>query len=346
MLAVGVEDNGDAALSGATGAARTVNVGFAVVGEVMLHDQLDIGNVQATGGNIGGNQNAGASGTEALERTFALALRQIAVNRLGLETAMNQLECEFVAITFGAGEDDGAFRALHGQEIREDSGASGRIDLDRKMGRCRLRGVLITDKIDLDWTAQIASSQLVHPARNGCREQHRLTVLRGKLEDLLDGLLEAHGEHLVGLVQDRDLQFVESERTATEVIDHTTGRTHNDVHAALQVTFLRRVTGAAINRGRGKVRGARLEFSRNLLGEFTGRGEDQGARLAATLTGNLQPGGDGQTERKRFASAGAGATKNVLALKRVRQGLFLNRRGCRDASSIQAQEHARREREV
>jgi hypothetical protein len=71
------------------------------------------------------------------------------------------------------------------------------------------------------------------------------------------------------------------------VIDHATRRADNDVHTALQVTFLRRVTRATVNRGRGKVRGARLEFSRNLLGEFTGRRQDQGARLAATLTGNL-----------------------------------------------------------
>jgi hypothetical protein len=100
---------------------------------------------------------------------------------------------------------------LHGQKIREHFRPGGGTDLDRHVRGRRLCGVLFANQIDLDRAAQVASGQFIHPTRNRCREQHRLAVLWGKLEDLLDGLLEAHRKHLVGLVQDRDLQFVETE---------------------------------------------------------------------------------------------------------------------------------------
>ena len=70
------------------------------------------------------------------------------------------------------------------------------------------------------------------------------------VEDRLDVVGEAHVEHLVGLVEDDDLDVVERERAAADVIDARPGRGDDDVHAAVELS-------AAGGRSAGRRRSAR-----------------------------------------------------------------------------------------
>ncbi len=58
---------------------------------------------------------------------------------------------------------------------------------------------------------------------------------------------EAHVEHLVGLVEDEDLDLVEAQRALVEMIDETAGRRYEDVDAAHQAVDLGADRDAAEN---------------------------------------------------------------------------------------------------
>ena len=60
-----------------------VNVVLAVVGVVVVDDELNIVHVEATGGNISGNEDGGGSGLELFKDPVPLLLLLVAVDAHG-----------------------------------------------------------------------------------------------------------------------------------------------------------------------------------------------------------------------------------------------------------------------
>ena len=75
---------------------------------------------------------------------------------------------------------------------------------------------------DLDRIVQVLLGDLADRRRHRRREQRHLLVLRSVGEDALDVLLEAHLEHLVGLVENEVLELGQVERALLQVVDDTT----------------------------------------------------------------------------------------------------------------------------
>src|SRR5207253_2049228 len=105
------------------------------------------------------------------------------------------------------------------------------------------------------------------------REQHRLAQFGRLAEDPLDVGQEAQVEHLVGLVQDQDLDVAEVEHTPIGQVQQASRRTDDDVDAALQRVQLRLVRNTAVH-GQdpdGTHGGGGLEVLGDLDGQFPGR---------------------------------------------------------------------------
>ena len=99
-------------------------------------------------------------------------------------------------------------------------------------------------------------------------------------QDRLEVLGEAHVEHLVGLVEDDDLDAVEPQAAALEVVDRAAGRRDDDVDAAPQAAQLLADRLAAVDR---QDAGAHLaavlverlgDLHRELAGRARGRAPD------------------------------------------------------------------------
>ena len=71
----------DALGAGASGTSDAVNEVFRHLGQVVVDDVSDVVHVQATGGDVGGNQNLRSAILESAERVVALRLRTVAVNQ-------------------------------------------------------------------------------------------------------------------------------------------------------------------------------------------------------------------------------------------------------------------------
>ena len=86
-LAVHRRDQRDrgAQQTGAAGAADAVNVIIGMVRNVEIEDVADGRNVEAAGGDVGGDQKLGFAATEGFQRRGARRLVEIAVQRHGVE---------------------------------------------------------------------------------------------------------------------------------------------------------------------------------------------------------------------------------------------------------------------
>src|SRR5699024_11025679 len=73
---------------------------------------LDVVDVDAAGGDIGGHEHVDLALAEGFQRLFALRLAEVAVQGPDREPAIAEFGGQFVGRAFGAGEDDGASASL------------------------------------------------------------------------------------------------------------------------------------------------------------------------------------------------------------------------------------------
>jgi hypothetical protein len=87
--------------------------------------------------------------------------------------------------------------------------------------------------LDLDALRIVREPLDQHPDWPGhcCREEDRLPFFRQGLQDHLDVLSKAHIQHNVGLIKDDGMELIQSQRFATHMIHHTTGRPNHDLSA-------------------------------------------------------------------------------------------------------------------
>ena len=131
---------------------------------------------------------------------------------------------------------------------------------------------------------------------------------------------KAHVEHAVGFVQHQHLHGGEIKFALLLQVEKTTRGSHQNIDALLDARDLGVHTHTAKNYGGGQLQIFAICAHRlfNLCREFTGRGEHQGAHtvdakfvLGAATHGELVQ--HGQGKGSRFACAGLGAGKQVLA---------------------------------
>ena len=82
-----------------------MDVGIDFFGRLELNNEIDLGNIEASCCNIGGNQAFEISCLEALEGNFSLLLRNISMKHLSFLLEVG-LEEDLVCFLFGLAEDD------------------------------------------------------------------------------------------------------------------------------------------------------------------------------------------------------------------------------------------------
>jgi hypothetical protein len=70
-----------------------------------VDDEAHVGHIEATGGYVGGDADAGATVTKGLQRTVALVLLEFAGERYGGKTTLLQVGVK-VADSFARGAED------------------------------------------------------------------------------------------------------------------------------------------------------------------------------------------------------------------------------------------------
>ncbi len=106
-LAAGDEGEGSAGGAHAGGASDAVDVDFGVFGDVVVDDVGDLVDVDAAGGEVGGDEDVDFAGFEAAHDAFAFVLHEVAVDGGGGDAVAFEAFGDFIDGAFGAAEDDG-----------------------------------------------------------------------------------------------------------------------------------------------------------------------------------------------------------------------------------------------
>ena len=105
----------------------------------------------------------------------------------------------------------------------------------RRHEECYLQRELVLLHEDSHGVAHEVLSDVVHVAGHGGGKQAHLNLLRHKLEYIINLILEAAREHLVGLVEDEHLDVAGAKGAAVDHVVHAAGGADNDVNALLQL---------------------------------------------------------------------------------------------------------------
>src|SRR5579859_7811941 len=99
---------GGAALTGAAGAADTMDKVFGDVGQIVVDDVRDVLDVDAASGNVSGHEHAILPALEPREGGSTLRLRAVAVNHGGVDALTVQVLGDAFGAALGARENKAA----------------------------------------------------------------------------------------------------------------------------------------------------------------------------------------------------------------------------------------------
>ena len=150
---------------------------------------------------------------------------------------------------------------------------------------------------------EIGVGQLAHFLGHRRRQEQGLAAFGDGPEDLLDGRAEPDVEHLVGLVEDDDLDLVEADRVASHQVHQAAGGGDHHLATLAQHSLLADDRLAPNDsHGEGPAAEAEtLELAADLGDQLAGRGEDQGARASLAFVELLE---DRQQEGGCLAGSG------------------------------------------
>src|ERR1035437_3949977 len=124
----------DALRAGARGAADAMDIGLGNVGEIEVHHMTDAVDVDAAGGNVGGDQGADLAGAECPLHPLAMILRLVAVNGVGGDAGPCEALHDLVRAMLGSGKDQRATNLLLLQQLRQQGGLGRVVDLNDALG--------------------------------------------------------------------------------------------------------------------------------------------------------------------------------------------------------------------
>jgi hypothetical protein len=175
--------------------------------------------------------------------------------------------------------------------------------------------------------AQETVGQPLDLGRHGGREEQRLAKLRQQADDALDVGDEAHVEHAVGFVDHQDLDVVQQDAAALDVIEQAARGGDQHVGAALQDAFLVGEAHAADQQRHVELVVLAVDFEvfGHLGGQFARRLQDERsrhARLGAALGEDID---HRQDEGGSLSGARLGTSEDIAAHQDDGNGLFLDR---------------------
>jgi hypothetical protein len=318
----------DAVRTRTRGAADAVDILVGHIGQLVIEHMADAGDVDTARGDIGRDQHLQMAVAETLHRGGALALALVAMDRGGLDACARQMADNAVGTMFGAGEDQRAvdassFRRWLSKRLLFALVDKGHILLDA-FRRGRRRGYRNADRIVEETVAQFGN-RLGH----GGREKQALALFGEQQVDPLERVDEAKVHHLVGFVEDEDLDILQAQRALFDQVEQAARRGDKDVGAGLQLLLLREDRHPAEDAldGQAQIFAIVAELFRNLRGEFARRRQHQ--HPAAIRHARFDVGGEmverGQRERRRLAGSGLRDTAQIAPFEQRRDRLRLDR---------------------
>ena len=266
--------------AGPRGAADPVDVLFRHVGHFKVEHVAHSGHVDPARGDIGGDQDWRGPLAEREQRSGALGLALVAMDRGGIDTGRAQMAHNPVSPVLGPGEDQGALDLARFEPLleadREQRLLFGLVDehciLLNPFCGGRLRAHFDPNRVVDELLAKIGD-RLGH----GRAEEQALALLGQHRGDALERYDKAKVHHLVSFVEHENLDIAQGQRALIDQIEQAAGSGDKDVSPADQRAGLLANGQAAEHALDRKVQilGIAAHVLGDLGGELAGRAEHQ-----------------------------------------------------------------------
>ena len=266
----------------APGAARAANAVGVILG---LHRQAEVkhvgngGHVNTARSHVGSDQNLHMALAQRHQAAVAQTLAQGAVQGHGVKAVLLQVVGQAVALDLRAGKNDGLVDTGVTQPVVQQLAlVLGVVGPKQHLLDV---GVLFLRAVDGDALgfAHHTGSELLNARRKGSAKHHGLLAVNGQLVDLGQIVRETQVQHAVGFVHHQELHLVELDLHRTLQVQQTAGRCNHQI-GVLQLGDLQLVRHATHDVGNAQATAMLHQVNRvvrDLLGEFAGGANDQGA---------------------------------------------------------------------
>ena len=207
-VVLGHEGERPAGLARAARAPDAVDIVLGVHGHVEVHDVAHVGDVDAAGEDVGGNEDVTATVAEGAQGALALVLAAVAVDGGAGDVGAAQAAAAGVRAVLRAAEDDDALGALLLEHLGEQRVLGLERDGQRKLVDGLGNRALVRDLHDGRIAHEVADAADGVLVERG-REQQRLARGGRLAHDLAHGGQKAHVEHAVCLVEHEHLDVIE-----------------------------------------------------------------------------------------------------------------------------------------
>ena len=203
---------------------------------VGVDHQGDVVDVNATRGDVGGDQRPDGAAVERVHVADAGVLAEVAVQVDCRNSLCRKLLGQLLGSVLGAGEDDGA--AGGSSEVDEHRQAVVLVQVQDVVVHRADRRLCAVGVVG-DRVGEVALDEHVDTAVEGRGEQQALSVARGLVQDALHAGQEAQVGHVVGLVEDGDLDRTQVAKSLGDKVFQAARAGDDDVDALRERSCLR-----------------------------------------------------------------------------------------------------------
>ncbi|GBE60952.1 immediate early protein, putative [Babesia ovata] len=202
---------------------------------VPVDDKGHLLHIDTTGKQVGGDEDTGGSRSELPHDEVTLVLSHVAVHAGDGEVPLLHLAGEHiylsscVAVDDGLGDGDGLVEIAERVKL-----VLFLVDHDVEL-LDTLQGKLVLLDEDTFRRPHELGRQLQDFVGHGGTEKRDLDIRRHSPEDLVNLSLESTRKHLVGFIEDEQLDLVRQKGLLVNHVVHTSGSTHDHVHTSLQL---------------------------------------------------------------------------------------------------------------
>jgi len=291
-----------------------MDVVFSVGRQIVVNDERDLLDIDTTSQKIGGDQDSGRTSSELSHNLFSVLLVHVSVHARDGEISSVELLGEPFDLLSGVQEDDtlgdgdGLVKIAQSFELPVFFFNVDVILFDTFKGK-----FFFLDQ-NSDWFSHESLGDIENFSWHGGGQKHDLDVSRKSSENIVNLVLETSRKHLIGLIENEDLDVSGVDDLSGDHIEYTTGSSDDDLLRigleSLNFDFHVVATNTSVTGGAHVVTKGENDLL-DLLGQFTGGAEDE-SLSARSVDVDLLEARDG--EGGGFTGTGLGLRDDVVAL--------------------------------